>query len=229
VFLLMNIERLLFISKEIGNRANAEASITYTLFGETITRDLGHGGQYTLRIPAQNMHEFTLISTTGEVGAVSVIRVPLQEHEAAAGAAATTGDIVVRREYFKSGSNEPAATFEQGDLVRVQVTVDYSAVALNGSFIITDFLPAGLTHVARSARVGADMSYRQGWWAYARTEGQRITFYDYNGRFTAVHTYYYYARVINPGTFNAEGTLVQSVGAMEYMVSGDNAVITILA
>ena len=228
-FLLMNIERLLFITAEIGNRAGAEASITYTLFGETITRDLGHGGQFVLRIPAQSMHEFKLVSTTGQVGAVSVVRVPMHELEAAGNATSTGRDVVVRREFFKSGSNVRATTFNQGDLIRVQITVDYSAVAMSGSYVITDFLPAGLTHVSGSARVGDDVAMRQGWWAFARTEGQRITFYDYNGQYNRVHTYYYYARVISPGTFKAEGTLVQSVGAGEYMTSGPDTMLTVRA
>jgi hypothetical protein len=222
-FLLMNIERLLFITDEIKNRANAEASITYTLFGETVTRELGFGGQFTLRIPALNMHEFRLVSTTGEVGAVSIVRTPLHNLEA------TDSDLVIRRQFFKGSSNTAATTFEQGDLVRVQITVDYSAVAMSGSYIITDFLPSGLVHVANSARIGNNQSGLSGWWAFATTEGQRITFYDYNGRFDRMHTYYYYARVINPGTFKAEGTLVQSIGAREYMTVGADATLTIRA
>jgi hypothetical protein len=137
--------------------------------------------------------------------------------------------LAIRREFFKSGSNVRTDTFEQGDLVRVQITVDYSARAMSGSYVITDFLPAGLVHVANSARIGNDMSESEGWWAFAKTEGQRITFYDYNGKFDRVHTYFYYARVINPGTFKAEGTLVQSVGAREYMSVGGDATLTIRA
>jgi hypothetical protein len=223
VFLLMNIERLLFITYEIGNRSNAEASITYTLFGETIARELGFGGQFTLRIPAQNMNEFNLVSTTGEVGAVSIIRTPLNNPESIG------SDVTIRREFFKSGSNTRTTAFDHGDLVRVQITVDYSAVAMNGSYIITDFLPAGLAHVAYSARIGNELSTLQGRWAFAATDGQRITFYDYNSRFDRVNTYYYYARVISPGTFKAEGTLVQSVGVREYMTVGADATITIRA
>ena len=220
--LLLNVERLTFIYHEITTYTDAAASITYTLFGETVTRDLGHGGSFTLRIPAQNMHEFNLISTTGEVGAVSIIRIPLEDMET------VENDIVIRREFFRAGTNTSANTFEQGELVRVQITVDYSARDISGSYIITDFLPAGLVHVANSARFGNRTgSSPAGWWAHARTEGQRITFFDFNGRFNRVHTYYYYARVINPGTFKAEGTLVQSLGAREYLAVGEDAVLTI--
>ncbi|MCL2376332.1 MAG: Ig-like domain-containing protein [Defluviitaleaceae bacterium] len=218
--LVMGMERLAFIAHEIENHTDVAASIAYTLFGETITRDLGPGRQFTLRIPAQNMHEFNIISTTGEVGAVSIVRTPLEEMEA------VENDITIRRQFFVAGTNTPTTTFEQGDLVRVQITIDYSARSLTGSYVVTDFLPAGLVHVPNSARFG-DRYSRVGWWAHARTEGQRITFFDFNSRFDRIHTYFYYARVINPGTFMAEGTFVQSVGAREYMTVGENAVLTI--
>ena len=221
--LLINIERLAFISQEIDNRRGEAASVTYTLFGEEVTRDLGHGGYFTLRIPAVNMGEFKLTSTTGEVGAVSVVRVPLEDLEDMA----VENEIAVSRKFFKGGTDTASDTFEQGDLVRVQITVDYSEKDLSGSYVITDFLPAGLVLVANSARFGnsADID---GWWAYASTEGQKVTFYDFNGRFKREHTYYYYARVISPGTFRAEGTLVQSVGAKKYLSTGEDAVLKIL-
>jgi hypothetical protein len=221
-FLLLNIERLLFIRHEIENHTGTAAGITYTLFGETITRELGHGGQFTLRIPAQSMREFSLVSVTGEVGAVSILRTPLEDLEPAG------AEITVRREFFKAGSAAPADTFEQGDLVRVQITIDYSRRSLSGSYIITDFLPAGLVHVPNSARAEPRFANNlPGWHVWASAEGPRVTFYDFNGRFDRVHTYYYYARVINPGAFKAEGTMVQSIGAREYLIVGPDAALTI--
>jgi hypothetical protein len=81
-------------------------------------------------------------------------------------------------------------------------------------------------HVSNSARFGdnADTAGRRAW---VTTEGQRITFFDFNARFDRVITYHYYARVINPGTFTAEGTIVQSHDAREYFAVGECAVLTI--
>jgi hypothetical protein len=219
---LLNIERLKFITHEIENHTNAAAGITYTLFGETVTRNLGHGGQFTLRIPAQNMHEFNLTSVAGEVSAVSIIRTPLEDMDT------VENDLKITREYFRAGTNTRTTTFEQDEIVRVQITVDYSARDITGTYVITDFLPAGLVHVANSARFPADdMSRNSTRRAFVTTEGQRITFHDHNGRFNTNRSYHYYARVINPGTFRAEGTLVQSLGAREYMTAGEDTVLTI--
>jgi len=220
-YMLLNLERLKFISYEIENRTGSAAGITYTLFGETVTRDFGHGGQFTLRIPAQNMHEFNLLSVTGQVGAVSIIRTPLEDMEP------VENDVTVRREFFRAGTNTRATTFAQDELIRVQITVDYSARDITGTYVITDFLPAGLALVDGSARMGQRGS-NPGWHAWATTEGQRVTFFDHNGRFDRIHTYYYYARVINPGVFRAEGTIVQSLNAREYLVVGQDAILTII-
>ena len=217
---LQNIERLLFITLEIDNHTSVTASITYVLFDETITRELTHGRPFTLRIPVSNIDEFELLSVTGEVGAVSIVRVPLEEMEV------VDSDITINRQFIHADTNSPATTFEQGDLVRVQITVDYGPTAFGGSYMITDFLPAGLVAVPHSARFAVP-DETTGSWRHVTTEGQRVTFFDFNGRFRWDNTYYYYARVINPGTFTAEGTLVQSFGAREYMTVGEHAVITI--
>jgi len=108
----------------------------------------------------------------------------------------------------------------------VQITIHYPAISVSGSYVITDFLPAGLVLVANSARFGTTSNV-SGNWRHATAEGQRVTFFDFNGRFNRVHTYYYYARVINPGTFRAEGTMVQSLGVREYLSVGECAVLTI--
>jgi uncharacterized protein YfaS (alpha-2-macroglobulin family) len=220
--LLLNIERLLFISYEINNHTSSQASITYTMFGDTVTRNLGFGGQFTLRIPAENMHEFDLVSMTGQVSAVSIVRTPLENMNT------VSNDISISRVYYRGDTNVRATTFSQNELIRVEITVDYSRVDLSGSYVITDFLPAGLVHVPNSARVSfSNRDNVAGWWTHVMVDGQRITFYDWNGRFNRNHTYYYYARVINPGTFVAEGTMVQSMGAREFMSVGTGTTIRI--
>jgi len=217
----LNLERLAFIALEIENHHPAPASITYTLFGQQHTRNLTNWNNFTLRIPTQNLHEFSIVSVTGEVGAVSIVRTPLTDIEP------VDNGITVSRQFFRAGTNQSATTFSQDELVRVQITVTYPATAVLGSYIITDILPAGLVHVANSARFGA-RSQTPGHWRHATTDGQRVSFFDHNSRHTGTHVYYYYARVISPGVFRAEGTIVQSVGAREYLTVGNEAVVTIV-
>jgi len=221
--LLIMLERLTFISREIVNYPAGRASITYSFFGREVTRDVSRGRSYTLRIPTQNMHEFELISVSGPVGAVSIVRTPLEDM------GLVENEIIIRREFFRAGEEVSRTTFEQGDLVRVELTVDFPATAVGGSYVITDFLPAGLVHVPGISRLHVGQRSGDSWswtWRHPAIEGQRIMITDSSIR-QGERVYAYYARVINPGTFTAEGTMVQSLGARDYMSVGENAVIVI--
>lgn len=222
------LESLAFIAREINNVSAVPASITYTLLGSEVTRDLSNGRQFTLRIPAANMHEFNITAIMGEVSAVSITRVPLEEVEQ------VENNITVRREFFAADpshrgimpSSQARTEFEQDEIIRVQITIVYDRRALDGSYIITDFLPAGLRLVENSARFGTVSNVSSNW-RHVQEENQRITFFDFNGRTSYTNMYYYYARVINPGVFRADGTLVQSFGALEYFTVGDDAVVRV--
>jgi len=218
--ILVSISSLAFISHEITSLGNAPTSITYTLYGEEVTRDLSDGGSFTLRIPAQNMDEFRLTSVTGEVSAVSLHSTPLEDIEI------VDNEIIITRQFFREGRTASTSTFEQDDLVRVQITIDYSTKAIGGSYMVTDFLPAGLLPISGSLRFASDI-YTPGQWRHATIEGQRIIFFDHNGRFDDVRVYYYYARVVSPGTFKAEGAIVQNLGVREYLTVGEDATVVI--
>jgi hypothetical protein len=221
--ILINIEKLSHIEQEIVKRTDVKGAIKYTLFGEEFTRQLGNGGSYTLRIPAQNMSEFKLLEVTGGVGAVSVYKAPMTE------IGEVDNGVTVRRRYYKADEDYPNSSysFEQGDLVRVQIWIDYSAKAINGSYCITDYLPAGLEYVSGSAKIGGAPSFGYGYFRYCTVEGQKVSFYDYNGRFDKGYLYYYYARVVSPGTFKAEGPLVQNLTAKDYFTVGEDSIVVI--
>jgi len=218
---LVGMHRLAFIVNEIANVEQADASVTYVLFGEEITQDVSGGRSFTLRIPAQSLANFSITGVTGDVGAVSIHRVPLEDIEP------VEASITIERRFFRAGETTPRTTFNQGDLIRVEIRIDYSRNAFAGSYKITDFLPAGLVLAPNSARFG-DRDITPGQWRFATDEGQRVMFFDHNSNFNRTRVYYYYARVINPGTFRAQGLIVQSMAAREYMVIGEDDVITIL-
>ena len=206
---LANLERLTFIAQEIENYNPERASITYTLFGRSFTRDLSHGRSYTLRIPTQNKHEFNLVSVTGDVGAVSIHRTPLEDIET------IDNNITIRREFFRAGTSQPITNFYQDEIITVRITVTNPATSVGGSYVITDFLPAGLVFLHGSR---------------ASSEGQRVTFHSSligPPRDPYTTTFSYTARVINPGIFTAEGTIVQNMGVREYLTIGAPETITI--
>lgn len=219
--ILVHLEKLTYASYALQKAESAQARITYQLFDETYSRELGNGGSYTLRIPSQNIDKLKLLEVTGDVGAVAVYNVPMTS------IGSTDPNITVRRQYYKGNTNEPCTEFNQGDLVRVQLWIDYSQKALQGSYQVTDYLPAGLAYVADSAKIEDEASYGYGYQRYCTVEGQKVTFYDYNRLFDQGYLYYYYARVVNPGSFQAEGLLVQNLYAKDAFTIGESNRITI--
>jgi hypothetical protein len=223
--ILIIIERLSYIKHEMAktsDRSNEDCSISYTLFGEKLTKGLKDGGSFTLSIPAQSFGEFRLVEVEGSVGAVSVISKPVEA------TGETDNDVAIYRRYYKADDYENGGTaFEQGDLVRVQLWIDYSKKAIGGSYSITDYLPSGLQYVDDSAKIGDAPGFGAGYRRYCRREGQKVTFYDYNRMFDGGCLYYYYARIINPGVFIAEGPLVQNLEAKDSFAAGENSVISI--
>ena len=218
----MALERLAFIDHMLGSFSGEPASVTYTLGGETFTRELGAFRRFQLRIPSESLAGLQITETTGEVAAVSVLRVPLEEITPVEAAAS------VSRRFFAQGQRVPSTVFSQGDLVRVEITVTYSPRSVEGLYSVTDFLPAGLAHVPRSARFAPWDGAPRMRFAHVSVEGPRITFFDHSRRDERTATFFYYARVISPGEFLAEGAILQSVGAGEYMAVSEGARLTIL-
>jgi uncharacterized protein YfaS (alpha-2-macroglobulin family) len=136
-------------------------------------------------------------------------------------------DIAVSRRYYKANRATSSNTFEQGDLIRVEIQIDYSAKAVDGVYCVTDYLPSGLDYVSGSAKIEGTDYIGYGYTRYATVEGQKIMFYDYNGKFNKGYVYYYYARVISPGIFRAEGALVQNLNAKDCLTIGDDEIIVI--
>ena len=107
--------------------------------------------------------------------------------------------------------------------------IDYSNLALDGAYSVTDYLPAGLAYVEDSAKMDENETGRFGLGClrYAEADGQKVRFYDYNSRFYTGRLYYYYARVISPGTYRAEGTLVQSLRSRDSLTWGEDDLLMI--
>lgn len=109
--------------------------------------------------------------------------------------------ISITRDYKVNGL--AVEEINAGDLVEVHLT---AKVTPNTSYRITDILPSGLKPMTRSYTSWYDnnRSYR---YPYLNN-GQENSFYTYCDGCSTV-SFYYYARVINPGEFTAEPALLQ--------------------
>lgn len=222
--ILINLEKLAYTEEAIKNADPQDASIKYDYFGGEHTIDLKNGRSFALRIPNKYMQYFNLKEVNGAVSTVSVVPVPIDTSLA-------DPQITVRRRYYNANDTENSTTeFKQGDLVRVNLWIDYTNKAADGSYQVTDYLPSGLEYVSGSAKIEIspnNMGRSLGRCTWGSVDGQKVTFYDYNGLFNDGVLYYYYARVVSPGGFTAEAPLVQNAYAKDIFTVGESDRITI--
>lgn len=209
----------IYIKNAIADAASDGSSITYSLYGEKYTKELSSQGMYgsaVLRVAASQLNQLSVDSVAGSVCAIRI------KNSAAKELKSYNNDITVKRRYYKKGSDKASNTFAQGDIVKVNVWVDYSENAIGGSYTITDYLPAGLAYVDDSAVTGGRSYDDDAMW-YSTNDGQKVIFNDYWILAGKGRLYSYYARVVSPGSFTAEGTVVQSGEASDavYVCAAD--------
>lgn len=97
--------------------------------------------------------------------------------------------------------------FKEGDLVKVELNLDYLGSSKFDSFSVVDTLASGLTPV--TSPLGLSIAYDR-YYPY-RIDGQSVYFYwSYSQYYDYGKRLYYYARVVNPGQYYAEPAVIQS-------------------
>ena len=220
---LMNLEEVSYLKEALRDSTAETGSVTYRLFGDTKTADLKEFGSFVLTVPGSQMDELEILEVNGDVEVITA------EAKAIDADTAMDSRIQVKRRYYKVGDENATKELREGDLIRVNLWIDYSNLALDGAYSVTDYLPAGLAYVEDSAKMDENETGRfgRGCLRYAEADGQKVRFYDYNSRFYTGRLYYYYARVISPGTYRAEGTLVQSLRSRDSLTWGEDDLLTI--
>lgn len=220
---LISLEEVSYLKEVLKDSTTETGSVTYRLFGDTKTVDLKEFGSFVLTVPGSQMDELEILEVNGDVEVLTT------KAKAIDADTAMDSRIQVKRRYYKVGDENATKELREGDLVRVNLWIDYSDLALDGAYSVTDYLPAGLAYVEDSAKMDENETGRFGLGClrYAEADGQKVRFYDYNSRFYTGRLYYYYARVISPGTYRAEGTLVQSLRSRDSLTWGEDDLLTI--
>ena len=201
--ILINIERLAYISTAVKTLPTENGSVSYELYGETYTKEFRGGESYSVTVPAQNIPLFKVLSASDS-------RVALVTEET------LSPDITITRSYFKKGESEPSDTFFENDIVKVQFDVTFSDQVSDGHFVINDYLPSGLAPIDNS-----NYGTRGAW-----SNGQQVYLYPYPGA-NNQWSGYYYARVVNPGTFTADNATIQNCRSTDILAATGRTQITI--
>lgn len=213
----ISVEKLLAIKALVEKANPTPGSITYAYEGETVVVDLSESGSNTRILPSSKVEELRIISVTGTVGVVMAYEKLLSEADSLND---MDEGLRATREYFDYATNTKSNTFKSGDIVKVVINATVNKSALDATYRIIDFAPAGLAPLKSQAGVRLlDANY----W-YREVDGQKVTFYI--GRDDQYQEpLYYYARIISPGEFRADGLLIQGVRYLDsYWLSDEQSI-----
>lgn len=212
------IERLMYIEEEIKKANNGPVSFSYTLNGKEYTESLDNGKSFTLTLPSENLGNLNITKVNGDISMVSMFKKPLTT------AVKADKNLTVNKSYYTTKGNDANTIFIQSDIVKVVITWNVASKALDGTYQITDYLPSGLKPIDNPISMGIDPQGTD--FNYMEADEQKVTFFvnkDYKDK-----TLTYYARVISPGTYKAESTIIQSVSSKESMNMSTTSTIEII-
>jgi hypothetical protein len=196
------LHAVVYIARLLERVPVQPASFAYTIDGSRTVIDLETGESFQLTLTATQRAGLTLEQLTGEIGVASAWREPV-----APTAFKPDPDIVIRR------SRTPSGAIGTGSLVRIDLTVTFRPHAPAGCHQVSELVPSGLVPVGRGASWYVDEEEPQPQSGvvspYAQV-GQRVWFCaEPTAQERVVHLRYY-ARVITPGTYVWEPTMVES-------------------
>lgn len=204
---LMNIEKLLFISEDIKNLSPEDVEFTYSYNGEEKTVYLEKGKSFSIKLLPIQLKNFKITSVKGDVSLVSVFKENVFDIKE------KSDEISISRSYHHlDGTPLYSNTLKQGDIIRVTLTWKVNDTVFDGVYAITDYLPSGL----------------KPYHSWHDTGSQEITFYVYNSQhWKSNTTIKYLARVVSPGVYTAQGPIIQSTSSRDIINSGKTQTVTI--
>ncbi len=205
---LINLQKIKYISQVIEKAHEGDSSVTYVWLGEEVTREIGAGESFVITVPGAKIDQFSIKAVEGHVGLITVYDVQRKEN------LKTDSGITVKRSYSKIDGQQ-TNIFTQGDIIQVNITVTINENAPDNYYRLTDFLPAGLRAVETPWQYSKDVRYD---FRYKDIDGRKVSFYVYKYKGENTLTYSYYARIVSPGRYKAEGTVVQGINVLDSTV-----------
>ncbi|HUT21862.1 MAG TPA: polymorphic toxin-type HINT domain-containing protein [Candidatus Bipolaricaulota bacterium] len=220
---LVNLEQLMYTTFSIDQLRPGESSFSYELNGEVKNISLEKGSWHQIYLSPEQLSQIKFSNISGKIGVVSGYEI------AATAVNSEENGLKISREYYVNGKK--TNTFKDTDLVQVRINYSFDAAAVQGEYEVVDSLPSGLRIVTNPfSRYREFISSACGLRYPYEISGQRVKFgvwkttysnYCNNGEFT------YFARVVNPGEYEAEPVLLQSIKSSELKRYSESSRITI--
>jgi hypothetical protein len=212
------IEDLLYTKAQFRSLPAETLSFTWTYAGKANKEVLENGSMAFITVISAKASELVISGVSGNGTVTSTYLAPQE---------AVTNDpnLKLTRTYINEGTGQAGTTFGMNDLIRVELDWDISTNAMDSTYEVTDYLPAGLTPVVNPWQYGIRTA--EGFW-YRDYEGQKVNFVI--GRdWDLQHKIVYYARVSSPGVYTAEGAVVEGSLVKNSQMEIPAAILTIIA
>lgn len=210
------LEQYLYLENVVTEATEDTGSISLT----TPTGDVTHkfeDGPLVLSLPTQsNEPLFTITEVDGQIAYT------LSYNQTSTTPLVTTDQkLGITRRYLVN--NRETTTFAEGDLVKIELTPSIARGAISGGYTLVDFLPSGL-RVTDSRPLTADerSSSSTNFYPPITSIGQQTYFTLYGS-----DKFYYYARVVSPGSYLADSPLLTADTATDARAVGTPQTITI--
>jgi uncharacterized protein YfaS (alpha-2-macroglobulin family) len=215
----IGVEKVLYLSEMAQILPDTKASVEYIMNGKTYTADLQDGYCEVVKVPSINIGKLRITKVSGEVSVLSLFTSSFTDN------VKNDAGLTLSRKYYDAATGQEKTTFKANDLVKVEITYTIDKAAIDNTYEISDYAPAGLKPLDNPWRYGVkDLT---GCW-YRQFDGQKVTFvvgkYDKNN---TPKPLVYYARVASPGEYVAEGTIAQGSIVKSSIVTLENTKIVI--
>lgn len=196
---LVSGEKITYILNELDHLNEQPLAFKYAYDGKTYSEKIEKGYPITINVPSSKLKDFSIKEVDGEGAVVAIYTKALttnfQKDE----------DLTLSRTFINYATDNKSNEFQQSDIVKVKIDWNIDKNAIDDSYIITDYVPSGLKPIDNAWSQGYKIG--EGHWS-RDIEGQKVTFYVSKDD-KEKKPLYYYARVVSPGTFKAEGTMIQ--------------------
>ncbi len=196
---LPSSDLLAYYVEAMSNMTDLNPGITYRYDGNTYAVDFEDYYGKSITIPSSKIEDFGIVSVSGDVTVI------VEYNSLGMVTGVTDNTLSVTRKYVDYENNEEKWNFKSGDIVKVIIDWQISDQSIDDYYTVTDYVPSGLVPIKNIWSYGIDD--RNGYW-YRDVEGQKVSFGVYKDT-SNYQPLYYYARVVTPGTYKADRTLIQ--------------------